>query len=68
MSGLNELCQSRGVEVAFGPDLHVAHEPAGAFQQVIRVGYLGATEEPDIDVSFERVDVGEYRIPWDGKI
>ena len=46
----------------FGPELYVAHELASALQQAIWIGDLGATEEPDVDVSFEGVDIGECPI------
>ena len=40
----------------------MAHELASAFQQTLGIGNLGATKEPDIDVSFEGIDIGERRI------
>ena len=36
----------------------MAHELAGAYQQALGIGNLGATKEPDIDVSFEGIDIG----------
>src|SRR5262245_46530986 len=47
-----------------GPELHVAHELAGAFQQTIWIRNLRAAKEPDVDVSLEGVDVGERRIHY----
>ena len=40
----------------------MAHELSNTFQQTIRIGNLGAAEEPDIDVGSEGIDVGECRI------
>jgi hypothetical protein len=40
----------------------MAHELARAFQQANGIGYLRAAKEPDIDVSFEGIDIGECRI------
>src|SRR5262245_65303348 len=42
----------------------MAHELAGAFQQALGISKLGATKEPDIDVGFEGIDVGERRITY----
>jgi len=42
----------------------MAHELSSAFQQTLGVGNLGPTKEPDIDVSFEGIDVGESRITY----
>ena len=42
----------------------MAHELASAFQQALRIGNLGATKEPDIDVSLEGIDIGECRITY----
>ena len=57
------LLAEAGIDVAFGPELHMTHEPAGAFQEAARIRDLGAAKEPDIDVSPEGVDIGECRIP-----
>ena len=40
----------------------MAHELASALQNTMGIGNLGATKEPDIDVSFEYVDIAECRI------
>ncbi len=58
------LRQRCGIDVTSGPEFHMAHELAGAFQQTLRVGNLGATKEPDIDVGCERIDVTERRISY----
>src|SRR5262245_66650077 len=42
----------------------MAHELAGAFQQALGISKLGATKEPDIDVGFEGIDIGERRITY----
>jgi hypothetical protein len=42
----------------------MAHEPASAFQQSLRIGNLGTTKEPDIDVGSEGIDVGERGISY----
>jgi hypothetical protein len=47
-----------------GPELHVAHEPASPFQQAIRIGNLGATKEPDINVGPEGIDIRECGITY----
>src|SRR5262245_56963270 len=60
----DELPESRGIDVAFGPEFHMAHELAGAFQQVLGIGNLGSAKEPDIDVSFEGIDIGECRVTY----
>ena len=44
----------------------MAHELASAFQQAPRIGKLGATKEPDINVSFEGIDIGKCRITYTG--
>jgi len=59
---LDELHQSRSIDVTVGREFHMAHELAGACQQALRIGNLGTTEEPDIDVSCEGIDIGERRI------
>src|SRR5437660_5186497 len=51
--------QSRGINVTFRSEFHMAHELASAFQQALGIGSLGATKEPDIDVSFYGIDIGE---------
>ena len=58
----DELRQSCGIDVMFGSELHMPHELAGTFQQALRIGNLGAAKEPDIDVSFEGIDISEGRI------
>ncbi len=58
----DQLHQSRSIDLTFGPELHMAHEPAGAFQQALRIGNLGTPKEPDIDVSPESIDIGEGRV------
>jgi hypothetical protein len=40
----------------------MAHELARAFQQAKGIGYHRAAKEPDIDVSFECIDIGECRV------
>jgi hypothetical protein len=40
--GFDQLRQSRSIDTMCGPQFHVAHELAGAFQQTIRIGNLGA--------------------------
>jgi len=42
----------------------MTHKPASAFQQGLRISNLGATKEPDIDMSFEGIDIGECRITY----
>ena len=46
--------------------LMFAAVPADAQKKggVLRIGNLGATKEPDIDVSFEGIDIGECRISY----
>ncbi len=51
--------QSRGIDVAIGPELYVAHVLAGTFLQAHWIREFGATEKSDIDMGFERVDIGE---------
>ena len=52
------------MDVTAGPELHVAHKLSSAFQQAIRIGNLGTTKEPDIDVGSEGINVGKCRIPY----
>ncbi len=42
----------------------MTHKLASAFQQALRISNLGATKEPDIDMSFEGIDIGECRITY----
>ena len=42
----------------------MTHELASAFQKAVWIGNLRATKEPDIDVSFEGIDIGECRIAY----
>ena len=42
-----------------GPELYVAHVLARPFQQAHWIREFGATEKSDIDMGFERVDIGE---------
>src|SRR5262249_17083474 len=58
------LPKGRGLDVMFGPEFNMAHELAITLQHTIRVGNLSAPKEPDIDVSFEHVDVAECRITY----
>ena len=37
----------------------MAHELASSFQQALGIGNLGAAKEPDVDVSFEGIDIAE---------
>src|SRR5207253_11004471 len=60
----DQLQQSRGIDVTFRSEFHMAHELASAFQQALGIGNLGATKEPDINVSFEGIDIGECRITY----
>jgi len=45
-----------------GIQFHMAHELASAVQQAFRIGKLGTTKKPDVDVGFEDIDIGEGRI------
>src|SRR2546423_1599143 len=54
--------ESCDINVTFWHELHMAHERAGAFQQVIGIGNLGAPKKTDIDVSCEGIDIAERRI------
>ena len=47
-----------------GPQLHVAHEFASAFQQARGIGQLGAAKEPDVDVGLEGIDVGKRCVTY----
>ena len=40
----------------------MAHELSGAFQQAARIREFRTTEEPYVDVSSERVDIGEASV------
>jgi hypothetical protein len=62
VSGFDQVSKCPGIDVTVGPEFHMAHELTGAFQQTVRIGNLGTTEEPDIDVSFKCIDVAECRI------
>ena len=58
----DQLHQSRAIDVTFRSEFYMAHELASAFQQTLGIGNLGATKEPDIDVSFEGIDIGKCRV------
>src|SRR2546421_8284066 len=60
----DELRQRDGVNVALGTQFHMAHEFAGAFQQTLRIGKLGAAKETDVNVSLESIHVGEGGIAY----
>jgi len=62
--GMDQLAQSRIINRLTGPELDVAHELAGAFEQTVRIGKFGAKKKPDVDVSLERVGVGECRVSY----
>jgi hypothetical protein len=51
--GFDQIHQRRGIDFALRPEFHMAHELAGAFQKASGIGNLGASKEPNIDVSFE---------------
>src|SRR5512134_1616828 len=55
----DERRQRRAIDVAVGSELDVAHVLARTFQQARWIREVGAAEESDIDMGFERVDVGE---------
>src|SRR5271157_4751075 len=55
--GIDELQQGRGIEVPSGPELHMTHEPASAFQQAPWIGDLSTSKKPHIHVSPEGIDV-----------
>ena len=42
----------------------MTHELSGAFQQPVGIGNLGASKKADINVTSERVDIGECRISY----
>jgi hypothetical protein len=56
---MDQPSQCLGVDVRVRPELHVAHEPTVAFQEALRVCNLRSTEEADIDVRLEGIDIGE---------
>ena len=48
----------------FGPEFNMAHKPGITLQNTMWVGYVSAPKEPEIDVSFERIDVAECGINY----
>ena len=54
--------QHCGVCGRSGSQFHMAHEPAGALQQVSRIRQRGALKEPHVYVRSEYIDVTEGRI------
>jgi hypothetical protein len=56
---LDKSDKSRRIDIAIRPELYVAHVLAGTFQQARRIREFGAMEKSDIDMRFERVDIGE---------
>ena len=60
--GFNYLPERRGIDATPGPEFHMAHELASAFQQALGIGNLGTTKKADIDVSFERIDIAECSV------
>src|SRR4030095_11118934 len=53
----DEFAQSRAIDVAFGPELHVTHVLPRALQHARWIGELGATEEANIHMGSERIDI-----------
>ena len=47
-----------------GPEFNMAHELAITLQYTMGIGNLCAPKEPDIDVSFEHIDVAECCISY----
>ena len=52
------------IDVTFGPEFHMAHELASPFQQAARIIKFSATKKPDIDMSFEGIDIAECCITY----
>jgi len=48
----------------FGFEFNMAHELAITLQHSTGISNFGAPKEPDIDVSFEHIDVAECRISY----
>jgi hypothetical protein len=44
----DQLHETRRIDITFGPEFHMAHELAGAFQQVLGISKLGAAKEADM--------------------
>src|SRR5262245_17423065 len=67
IGGFDELPKSDGIDFTIGPEIHMAHEFAGAFEQAVGIGKLGAAEEADVDVSREGIDIPESRVTYTGR-
>src|SRR3984885_9264606 len=59
---IDEFAKGCGVWKRSRPQLHMAHELAGALQQADRIRQRCALKEPHIDVRSEYIDVAEGRI------
>ena len=59
---LDKFDEGRRIDVAIGPELYVAHVFASAFKQAHWILEFGAAEKSDIDMGFERIDIGESGI------
>jgi hypothetical protein len=62
VSSADERAQGRIVYLQTGPELHVTHEPAAAFEQAAGIGKVGPAKKSDIDVCLENVGIGESRV------
>jgi hypothetical protein len=60
--GLNQRPERLGVDNSAGPELHVPHELAGAFEKSVRIDELCAAEEADVDVGSEDIHISERRV------
>ena len=56
---LDKFHQSQRIDFAFGPELYVTHVFPRALQQTPWVHKLSAAKKSDIDMGFERIDIGE---------
>lgn len=60
--GADETPQGLVIDRPPGSQFYVTHEPAIALQEPLRIVKLRTTEEADVDMGRERVDVGKRRI------
>src|SRR5690348_17387173 len=62
VGGHDQVAQSLDVQFLAGAQLHVPHVLASAFQQAGRVREHCATEEADVRMRLESVDISKRRI------
>ena len=63
----DEFHQSHRIDFSFGPELYVTHVFPRTLQQILWVHKLSPTKKSNIDMGFERIDIGEGGISNTGR-